>query len=457
VTVGTAPATCTATLVIEWAVSLGISPATDNAIAIGTPDALTTNILGNTADSLGNARIWLQTLDASSGNVQLPVLLTGAFAANAAKSMLQVGADAIVLATTSSNVPLVMRVTGGDTIAYARTLAPAIPNGFALTSDIPTALVLSGDGNLRVASNELLSFQGLPAQHVARLSTMTPTGNAVADVQICDTETINGCSGSCVSSTDVLAVADTGLSTIVVMRSAFSTTSAIIVASLTYSGGVQWAKRVSFADYTTIIPTAAAQLGGRVAVVGVAAQGTDLDGFYLEFTAAGAPGFASEYGFTVGRASTNEQIVGVGAGPSGTLLLAGTLDMSAFGAGADAWFVQIKTDGSLSTQAAFGGSGADIANTAAIAMGGGFLLAGRTSSFGAPDTQMWALRLEPNPLSFAFDPASGGHVIQTNATRGQPPVITTASCIQAQTTTLPVAVGDVTTSIVDPIFARQAP
>ena len=62
--------------------------------------------------------------------------------------------------------------------------------------------------------------------------------------------------------------------------------------------------------------------------------------------------------------------------------------------GADAWVLKINADGSVAWEKAYGGAGSDEATHITELSGGGYMVAGRTSSFGYGLSDMWVLKLD---------------------------------------------------------------
>jgi uncharacterized delta-60 repeat protein len=70
---------------------------------------------------------------------------------------------------------------------------------------------------------------------------------------------------------------------------------------------------------------------------------------------------------------------------------------SSFGAGGtDAWVLKLNPDGTVAWQKTYGETGTDMANSIQQTSDGGYIVAGRSSSFGAGVNDAWVLRLNPD-------------------------------------------------------------
>src|SRR5262249_51410111 len=129
----------------------------------------------------------------------------------------------------------------------------------------------------------------------------------------------------------------------------------------------------------------------------------------LWFAADGGPGFwDGRYGLTLGRPNVPEYAFAAAA--SGRDLVLARSTTGAFNG--DAWLAHLTRDPALGEQVAYGGSGIDRATGVVVAPGGGFVLAGQTTSFGAARTDLWTARTGPD-FSLAFDPSAGAHSTST--------------------------------------------
>lgn len=79
--------------------------------------------------------------------------------------------------------------------------------------------------------------------------------------------------------------------------------------------------------------------------------------------------------------------------PEGGYLLAGVTHAPDAGAG-DAWLAQLDGRGEVQWQQRYGGEGEDKANAVVSVPGGGFVVAGYSSSFGAGDADLWVFAVD---------------------------------------------------------------
>jgi len=109
-----------------------------------------------------------------------------------------------------------------------------------------------------------------------------------------------------------------------------------------------------------------------------------------------------------------------------------------FGAGvADVWVLKIEANGNVAWQKTYGGASGDYAYSIQETSGGGYIVAGRTESFGAGLTDVWVLKLDSDgsipgcPLGVASDAA-----ITVTTVTGE-----TTTADVAETTVTPAATG----------------
>jgi len=90
----------------------------------------------------------------------------------------------------------------------------------------------------------------------------------------------------------------------------------------------------------------------------------------------------------------DESLVDVRETPDGGFVAVGYTEASGAG-GQDAWVVRLDPAGEIVWQRTYGGAGMDQAWSVELLPGGGFLVAGGTTSFGAGATDYWLLELDP--------------------------------------------------------------
>jgi uncharacterized delta-60 repeat protein len=79
----------------------------------------------------------------------------------------------------------------------------------------------------------------------------------------------------------------------------------------------------------------------------------------------------------------------------GKYIVAG--DTSSFGAGnSDVWVLLLNVDGTVNWEITYGGTSADSGYSVQQTPGGGYIVAGDTSSFGAGNSDFWVLRIDKN-------------------------------------------------------------
>lgn len=78
---------------------------------------------------------------------------------------------------------------------------------------------------------------------------------------------------------------------------------------------------------------------------------------------------------------------------------------ASFGAGDyDSWVLKLRADGAVEWQKTYGGASSDWASSTQETSNGGYIVAGRTESFGAGETDIWVLKLRPDG---SINPACG--------------------------------------------------
>jgi hypothetical protein len=150
---------------------------------------------------------------------------------------------------------------------------------------------------------------------------------------------------------------------------------------------VVWQKAIGGADTETLLSVAS--VGDGIVAVGStdSAGAGNQDFWVLALDGAGAVLWQK----AIGGINLDRATHVVGASNGDILVVGNTLS---FGAGGqDAWVARLDGAGAILWQKSFGGGGTDIPE-AVIADGDGFIVAGRTSSFGATNSEAWLLRLD---------------------------------------------------------------
>jgi uncharacterized delta-60 repeat protein len=111
--------------------------------------------------------------------------------------------------------------------------------------------------------------------------------------------------------------------------------------------------------------------------------------------------------------------------PGGGYFVTGTT--SSFGAGSrDFWVLKLDSGGDVVREKTYGGTERDGSNSVGATSDGGYVLAGTTSSFGEPDTNLWVLKLNAN-----------GEIPGCRAMGESSAVVTNTSAVIADTSVTP--------------------
>ncbi len=93
--------------------------------------------------------------------------------------------------------------------------------------------------------------------------------------------------------------------------------------------------------------------------------------------------------------AANDRARSVEATTDGGVVIAG--ETESFGAGgSDAWVLKLDSNGNIEWEKTYGGTSNDYANSIKITPDNGYIIAGRTESFGAGGSDAWVLKLDSN-------------------------------------------------------------
>ncbi len=112
------------------------------------------------------------------------------------------------------------------------------------------------------------------------------------------------------------------------------------------------------------------------------------DAWILKLNADGTVAWQKTYG-----GASDDYATAVQQTSDGGYIVAGRAD--SFGAGyGDAWILKLNADGTVAWQKTYGGAGDDYAYSVQQTSDGGYIVVGRTDSFGAGGTDIWILKLD---------------------------------------------------------------
>jgi uncharacterized delta-60 repeat protein len=161
------------------------------------------------------------------------------------------------------------------------------------------------------------------------------------------------------------------------------------VLKLDSSGNIQWQKTYGGTDYDSANSIQQTSDGGYIVAGGTDSFGAGWGDFWvLKLDADGNIQWQKTYGGTDGdRARSIQQT------KDGGYIVAG--HTYSFGAGySDFWVLKLDANGNIQWQKTYGGSNWDWANSIQQTSDGGYIVAGRTWSFGAGWGDFWVLKLD---------------------------------------------------------------
>ena len=130
---------------------------------------------------------------------------------------------------------------------------------------------------------------------------------------------------------------------------------------------------------------------------------------------------------------------------------------SSFGAGGDdIWVLKLDGDGNVAWQKTYGGASDDEANSIQQTSDGGYVVAGSTKSFGAGDADYWVLKLKSNG-NIVFNSTSGASTTDTSVTPSDSSVSPPNSAASISNTTATVTDTTVVPTDTNATITQQAP
>ncbi len=156
-----------------------------------------------------------------------------------------------------------------------------------------------------------------------------------------------------------------------------------------------WFPTVAFADIESIVAVSTEPVLSGLVIC------TDADLSYLLFTpgrdvpsfdTTGAPDVAS-WAFTAGGSEADEKGRHVCQTPDGGFVVAGV--SASYGEGNnDMWILKLTASGSIDWQKTYGGPSNDMVESICTTADGGYVMAGHTGSFGSGVYDLWVLKLD---------------------------------------------------------------
>jgi uncharacterized delta-60 repeat protein len=174
------------------------------------------------------------------------------------------------------------------------------------------------------------------------------------------------------------------------------------VLKLNAGGSVAWQK--TYGGTSDGYPNSIQQTsdGGYIVAGRTASFGAGgLDIWVLKLNADGSIAWQKTYG-----GSDNDAAYSIQQTSDGGYIVAGGFD--SFGTGIlDIWVLKLNADGSIAWQKTYGGSGFEFSPSIQQTSDGGYIVTGRTASFGAGGTDIWVLKLNADG-SIAWQKTYGG-------------------------------------------------
>ncbi|MEJ2695449.1 MAG: hypothetical protein P8013_02260 [Candidatus Sulfobium sp.] len=187
----------------------------------------------------------------------------------------------------------------------------------------------------------------------------------------------------------------------------------IWILKLDPSGNVSWQKTYGGSDYDEGDAVRQTSDGGYIVAGRTKSFGAgDSDAWILKLDPSGNISWQKTYG-----GSSYDDAYAIQQNSDGGYIVAG--DTESFGAGnSDIWILKLDPSGNVSWQKTYGGSDYDDANAIQQTSDGGYIVAGRTKSFGAGDSDAWILKLDTSG-DISWQKTYGGTVYDDAYSVGQ--------------------------------------
>jgi uncharacterized delta-60 repeat protein len=207
------------------------------------------------------------------------------------------------------------------------------------------------------------------------------------------------------------------------------------VLKLNSTGTVSWQKTYGGPDYEETGSIQQTSDGGYIVLGGTSSFGAGLNDLWvLKLNDDGTVAWQKTYGGT-----DYEETGSIQQTSDGGYIVAGKTH--SFGAGGgDFWVLKLDSAGTVEWEKTYGGTNEDYAYSIQQTADGGYVVAGDTTSFGAGGEDFWVLKLDSDG-TILFNPASGAQMADTNAT-----VATTSATVATTTVTGATTSATVTTT-----------
>ncbi len=164
----------------------------------------------------------------------------------------------------------------------------------------------------------------------------------------------------------------------------------IWVLKLDHRGNVMWQKAYGTPNYDVPSEIHQTANGGYVVAGNTKFFTNDTDGWILKLDSYGNIEWQKTY-----RKRGFDLISSIQPNEDGGYVVCGTTNSSGAG-GSDLWVLKLDAEGNVLWQKTYGGSGNDEGRTIRTAPDGGYIVAGKTTSFGAGGADLWVLKLDEN-------------------------------------------------------------
>jgi len=194
------------------------------------------------------------------------------------------------------------------------------------------------------------------------------------------------------------------------------------VLKLDSNGNITWQKTYGGSDYDYAYSIQQTTDGGYIVAGSTGSFGADYgDSWVLKLDSNGNVTWQKTYG-----GSGDDVASSIQQTTDGGYIVAGSTD--SFGAGgSDAWVLKLGSNGNVTWQKTYGGSGDDVATSIQQTTDGGYIVAGSTDSFGAGgyDYDFWVLKLDSSGEISGCDTikTSNAPVRNTSVTPGNSSIV----------------------------------